>query len=476
MARRPASMRPTLAENVAALNSPAMIPTIQIPNLRKSQRTLRSPKEDFFTIQRPFDIQLTALHPVLAGETMTNMLLQSRVLTDPIVHRLSGWWCEYYLFYVKHTDLAAATDKAGEESATVRDDIIDMHLTGNALALADATRRDKYYKTTTMSAVDWGKLVTEAVTRWYFRDAAEGAAGYFNYGQRTATDLSGTGGTVYKCRAAALGWMDSFKIEDVNPTGNADAPGIDGFIDLEVPTAWQAHYDQYEYMRQNKMLVEDYTFEDYLATFGVKVPERVTETQRQPELLRYMRSWQYPSSTIDPTTSAAASAVSWAITERADKARAFSEPGFLALFTVIRPKIFFGNQKHHATIMLDDPYAWLPAVLRDHPFVSLIEYDHNEGPVSTVLNALDDYWVDRRDLFTHGGQFLNFAPSNSYAPVLDLPASAGDSDLNLWYASDANIMALFVDNANTNQKTYVRQDGICRFTIKSAPELTRDHT
>jgi hypothetical protein len=43
--------------------------------------------------------------PVLPGETMKNLLLQARVVSDPIKNPLIGWWCEFYFFYVKHRDL-----------------------------------------------------------------------------------------------------------------------------------------------------------------------------------------------------------------------------------------------------------------------------------------------------------------------------------------------------------------------------------
>jgi len=476
MARTPAANRLPLIDGAGFVTQPAVVPRMEIMNLKKSQRVHRRPYEDFFTVQRPWDIQPVALMPVLAGETLMDMQMQVRVLTDPIVHRLSGWWHELYVFYVKHTDLGDGPDSASD---TVRNAIKAMHLENSALGLADATRRDKYYDSTTMSSTNWAKLCTDSVVRWYFRDGDEGLAGYGSYGQRTASDLSGTGGTMYKARVRDPMWLESVKVEDVNPAGQGDLPGVEDFQDVFIPAAWSNHYAQWEHMRQMKLITEDVTFEDYLATWGVKAPEGEKKTEHRPELLRYLRSWQYPSNTIDGATGAAASAVSWAVSARADKARFFPEPGFLIVMQVIRPKVFFGNQINHATSMLDDAYGWLPAVLRDEPFTSLIEYDHDEGPLAGVFNSADDYWVDRRDLFVRGGQFLNFAPADAItiAPIVDLPKVAGaDNDINLWYASDTDAANLFVDSDNSDQKTYIRADGIVRFDIKGAVHVSRDHT
>jgi len=457
MARRPVAQTPltsSLAIGTQGLMQPGVVPRYEIPNLKPSNRIFRKPAEDMFLVQRPWDIQLAALHPVLPGETLMNFQVQARIVSDPIVHKLSGWWSEWYLFYVKHSDLE--TDWAAIQA---------MHLTNAALGLADATRRDAYYKSNTTSRVDWGKRVTEAVVKWYFRDGEEPLAGYGNYGRRQPANA----GDIFKARVRDPMWLESVKIEDVNPADNADLPGVEGFQDTLVPTAWSSYYDQWEYMRQLKLIPSDATFEDYLKTFGVKAPESQEETLNRPELLRYMRDWTYPTNTVEPTTGIPSSAVSWAVQGRADKPRFFNNPGFLALFHVVRPKVFFGNQSAHATSMLDDAYGWLPAVLHNNPFTSLIEYDNNEGPLDTAFNAADDYWVDRRDLFIRGSQMVNFAPADAItiAPIVDLPKVAGaDNDINLWYASDTDAQNLFVDADDSDGKTKIRVDGQARFNIK----------
>ena len=72
-------------------------------------RKLRSPIHRFHLRHYPFQLQPFMLAPVIPGETMKNLLLQARVVTDPIKNGLIGWWQEYYFFYVKHRDLAGFT-------------------------------------------------------------------------------------------------------------------------------------------------------------------------------------------------------------------------------------------------------------------------------------------------------------------------------------------------------------------------------
>ena len=76
---------------------------------RRTGRVTRGPRHSFNLRHRPFQIQPFLLAPVLPGETMKSLLLQSRAVTSPISNPLVGWWLEYYVFYVKHRDLDRAS-------------------------------------------------------------------------------------------------------------------------------------------------------------------------------------------------------------------------------------------------------------------------------------------------------------------------------------------------------------------------------
>ena len=98
--------------------------------------------------------------------------------------------------------------------------------------------------------------------------------------------------------------------------GPADVDLPVGVDDKVTASEIDATMRTWQFQRANGLTPMDY--EDWLATYGI-VPQ-AAENHR-PELLRYVREWQYPSNTVDPSTGVSSSAVSWAVAERADKDR-----------------------------------------------------------------------------------------------------------------------------------------------------------
>ena len=200
------------------------------------------------------------------------------------------------------------------------------------------------------------------------------------------------------------------------------------------------------------------SFEDYLRTFGVHMP--ADEGLHRPELIRYVKDWSYPSNTIDPSDGSPSSAVSWSVAERADKDRFFKESGFLFGVSVTRPKVYKKDIDEAGVHLLDDALAWLPAILRDDVATSLKQISSGTGPLATKY-AASDYWVDIRDLFIHGDQFINYATSETDKNLIDLLSA--DTNQSMKYATEASIQALFFDTVTPNY--YVHQDGIVSLNI-----------
>ena len=86
------------------------------------------------------------------------------------------------------------------------------------------------------------------------------------------------------------------------------------------------------------------TFEDYLKTFGVKAPPAIREEKHIPELIRYVREWNYPANTVGSDGSMNSQVV-WSIAERADKDRFFAEPGFVFGVTTTRAKVLANSPR-----------------------------------------------------------------------------------------------------------------------------------
>lgn len=397
----------------------ASLPIItQLPSVG---RVMRKPEHTFQLRTRPWQIQPFCIAPVLPGETLKQALLQVRCVTDPLKNPLLGWWCEHYLFYVKHRDLS---DRALFE---------DMVLVqGTDLSSLDSAAKVATYHG--IAGLDWVQLCLNRVTECYFR--GEGEA--INVAEIDSMPLAQVNKT---------GWFDSIVDETTLSEGTA-APGS------ETPEDEDLRRRQYEFMRA--MQLTDMSYEDFLRTYGVRLSR---EENHEPELIRYVKSWTYPTNTVDPSSGDPSSAASWAINERADKDRFFKEPGFIFGVQVVRPKIYFSKQNSAAVMMLNDAFSWLPAILRDDPATSLKEFAggvSGNGPLG--VNPTNGYWVDVRDLFLYGDQFVNFALTATDAGLVALPTAA----LGHRYASSTDADELFNSAAPLNQ---VRSDGIIHFHI-----------
>ena len=385
-------------------------------------RVQRNPKHSFNLRHLPFELQPFLIMPVIPGETLKNLSLQARCVTDPIKNGLIGWWSEYYLFYVKLRDLAdreVFTSMMLDPDENLEAFEVPAHVKYNHFG----------------GSINWAKHCLDRVTETYFRHEDDDAS----YVTASGLPIAAINSSSY-IQSALLG--DQYSLSDVDVDADAD----NNITASEVDTAMR----MYQFQRANNLT--EMTYEDWLATYGVRTPRAETNS---PELLRYMRDWQYPSNTIDPTTGAPSSAVSWATRERADKDRFFSEPGFIFGVTVARPKVYLRNLSGSAVDAMRNAMAWLPAIMRDDPWTSMSKQPQDQGPLQGVVTDAQGYWFDVKDILIYGDDFVNFARSDTATNMVTLPSA----DLvNKEFPTEADIRALFV--GTTADKQFVRQDGI----------------
>lgn len=388
-------------------------------------RKARKPTHTFQVRHMPWQIQPFMIAPVLPGETLKNILLQSRAVTKPIKNGLVGWWIEHHFFYIKHRDL----DNRDVFTAMMLDP------NANTASLNSAANVKTYHFA---NSIDWVKLCLNRVRDTYFRDEDEIG---------TAFDIDGM-------PAAMIGnntWADSLVPEDhfgaaedldvdTNADGTVTASEIDNTMRM------------WEFLRANKLT--DASYEDYLATFGIRSPP--AENHR-PELIRSCRNWSYPVNHVEPTTGVPASAVSWAVAERADKDRFFAEPGFIFGITIARPKVYYSKQSGSISSVMNDAISWLPAILSNDPYTSVKPFAAGADPLPA---ATDGYWIDIKDYLLYGEQFINFALSDAAANLVALPANA---IANKRYASKTDVEGLFT--GATDALRVVEQDGIVNLDI-----------
>lgn len=393
----------------------------------KLGRKHRKPQHTFQLRHMPWQIQPFMIAPVLPGETLKNILLQSRCVTKPIKNGLVGWWMEHHFFYIKHRDL----DDRELFTGMMLDPDADTS------SLNSAANVKTYHFGT---SIDWVKLCLNRVRDTYFRDEEE----------------IGTTFEIDGLPVAQIGnqtWADSLVPEDhfgASTDLDVDTNADDTITASEIDNTMR----MWEFLRANKLT--DASYEDYLATFGIRSPP--AENHR-PELIRSSRNWSYPVNHVEPTTGVPASAVSWAVAERADKDRFFSEPGFIFGVTIARPKVYYSKQSGSISSVMNDAISWLPAILSDDPYTSVKPFAAGANPLPA---ATDGYWIDVKDYLLYGEQFINFSLADTAANLVALPANAIG---NKRYPAAGDVNGLFT--GATDAARVVEQDGIVSLDILS---------
>lgn len=409
---------------------------VRVSKLPQAGRKIRRPTHPWNTVQYPFAITPFMIAPVLPGETLRNAVVQSRAVSAPIKNDMQGWWLEHYLFYVKVRDLDD------------RDDLTQMfvnpELELRGTALGDNTANPLYYHNG-RGRVNWVQRCLKRVVEEYFRDEGE------------AWDIATYKGLpLAKTNTSSV--FDSLMSEaDYAVPGDIDLD-LDGDGETTAREAEEA-MRQWELLRA--MNLTEATYEDFIRGAGVQGDVGGEVDPHRPELIRYEKSWAYPSNTVE--VAGVRTVCSWSQNFRADKDRFFKEPGFVFGVSVWRPKFYLANQTAAGVGLLDHVHTWLPSVLSNDPASSMVHVPDGTGPLGTDASG---YFVDIRDLYLHGDQFVNHAnPINSAA----IPSA---TNFDKEYVSAADIEGLFP--GATDPLRQLRQDGICTMMIASAN--TKDYT
>lgn len=436
-----------MATILRGLNSPAL-QIIQEAN--KVARKLRYPIHNHALEYKPLQIRPFLIAPVLPGETMANLNMQARVVTDPLEPKFGNilpWWSEHYFYYVKARQLVKSEFEA-------------MMLQGTSMGLNDAQNAVTYH---TGGTIDWvDRCLKFIVENGGFRNEGEA------WNAALIDGVPAAAGIRHRSN-----WLDSLTPStELDPSDESETPDNS---ELQHPHAlghvMPELFEQYERMRSMQLI--DMTFEDWLQTYGVSLPDAAL--LEKPELLRMVSEWSYPTNTVDPSTGAPTGAAVFSHNIRADKDRFFNEPGFIVGVTVLRPKVFMANQKGSAIQLMDSAYSWMPRMLADQPHISVRGFIGGNGdgedpePTGPLRDQTLGYWVDMRDLFTYGDQFISLAGDYGYVPAL--PTASGEKR----YLTESMVDALFADKSPATA-VLARQDGVTRLSIKGHPTTGTDMT
>lgn len=420
-----------------------------IANQPRVGRRWRRPQHTWNTRYLPWQLQPVFTAPVLPGETLKNAMFQARIVSDPVKNRLAGWWHEFYLYYVPLLAMSDADSYREAIQAMVLDPQFNAQTAGltSNTAHADTGFNGR-------NQINWTRRALDAIVAADFRNENELDASY---------EINGLPAVSINSR----NWTDSILAASEMEEHDVDVDdGADGVLQAsEIETAMA----QYEILKMHGLV--DMSYEDYLKTFGVR--GRAVQEHKGPkvELLRYVRDFSYPANSVDAQGNVS-SALSWSMADRADKDRFFSHPGVLVGVVCARPKVYMSNLSGQAVHSLMAIADWLPAVLRDDPLSSLKEFAHGSGPLNVGVDDGDSgnqgYWVDLRDLWLYGDQFVN----SGSAPMVALPSDV----LQRRFATLADAYSLFTttDPGTAKDKAnHIEEDGIVNFGILGAET---DHT
>lgn len=409
------------------------------PAIDGRSRSSRRPQHTFNVVTKPYQIQPVAIAPVLPGDTLQYAILQSQVWSDPLANGMKnvGWWCEYFMFYVKHRDLAGY-----DTDTNIGFDIVQMFTTNESMAgyqTAAGTAWSYCYP----GAIDYVKECVKRIVDEYFRDA----------GEKWDDQLTDS---VPKAKIYGRGKKDGFE-SLTTAAAYADRR-------TAVPTYMADMSDaEAEYLAIRDAGLTDMDYQDWMRTYGATSvrEDEASPTLHRPEDLAHVREFTYPTNTVEPTTGVPATAVGWRVASRANKRAFFPEPGWIVVLNCVRPKVYLGKQQGALAGMMQSRTDWLPAVLEEHVDIGHKSFALATGPLKATFSAAG-YYLDIKDLLLNGDQFNNYATpasGNTGVPFAALPTSAGLRR----YMADADIMALFSDTVNGR----FRQDGVIDFAIKS---------
>lgn len=402
----------------------------------KTDRVGRYPKHTFEVDSRPYVITPFMIAPVLPGETMDNLFMESRVVSDPVKNKLIGWKQEYYYFYVKVTDLL---------TTAIRDMFIDPANVDLAATLGIGANSQPFY--TAKGGINYAERCYDAIVKEYFRDEGELASDY-----NTPDGLA-----IAQIRDTF--WMDSLTDKDKMPEGAAISSATDmGDLDRLL--------DAFEQLRA--LGLANMTYEDFLRSYGISIPNK---DEDKPELLSRFSDFQYPSNTVDPATGVPTSALSWVFKNGDKKNKFFKEPGFLVGLSVTRPKVYYSGLAGNLAAHMSRAWDWMPNYLRDMPETSLKNFAGDTGPLGDRTTAPDGYWIDMNDLLMYGDQWQNHTPFN-VVPATDgvrhaVALPTGDT-FNSKYMTSAMLDEFF-----SGTPKLIRQDGYVSLSIKG---MQRDTT
>ena len=371
----------------------------------------------------PYGLYPVMIHPVLPGETLESATIKIQMRSRPIKNPLAGCWLEFWLAYVKFTDLDR---ELGEMF------ISDTYSSSGHTASSDNART--FTKT---GQIDWvGKCLNRIHDAYFVNDS------------ETPRTIDG----VPQVKLNQTSWMQNMMFKPADET-------------LVTADTFDTHQQLSAWMMLQQMQMDEITYEEYLRQYGV---QSIRTNVGDPEILRYARSWTLPRNEINPEDGSPASAWLWRDDITLDKPKRFDEPGFVIALACARPKMFNAGHEWSMVGNLWGFSDWFPAYNLTDPTMGIKEMANNDPVFSAAANGdgTKALLFDQRDMLSHGEQFLNgnhpWALPLSTAMSVDTGAAL--EDIRHEYCTLENVKDIFTAEA-TVADYCIAYDGLASLRI-----------
>lgn len=385
-----------------------MLKVVQKQSVNQIPREPRTPTIDYGCTYGIGTVNMNWIHPVLPGETLVSAMDTQSLEIVNLEHR-SGWWQYSFLFYVP----VRAYRNFSTEYETLFTDPTDEYSPGTAYAHRTGTFPD---------SGDWLVETAEAVMDSHFRLENERGTSLTN--------------PEFNMRLAHKNILDSCI--------GGELPDQDFDVDLDADSTLMASELEQAMIRWEQMSsigLVDIDFEDYLEANGIK--QRAEEVP-EAELIAYSRQWRMPTRIVDPSTGTPVFYILFDAKTNTKKRRFFKEPGFLAKFTCLMPKVYYSNMYPAANsiVKMNDfipPHTW------SRGLANYKTHAEQNGPIDFGV-ASGTYGYDLRDMYTHGDQFL----LGGIHANADVPLHTVSLDSTLGYLNSTSRAELFTSDTIVN--------------------------
>lgn len=208
----------------------------------------------------------------------------------------------------------------------------------------------------------------------------------------------------------------------------------------------------------------DMDYEDWTRAMGGKVQARDDEREDQhlPEELMGIREYTHMNNVVEPSTGVPAVAGGFRWKKGSRKMFRFNELGWLLGVVCFRPKMLLLNQQGLYAGMMQSRDNWFPPNMDPRSWQPHLLIDDATGPLKAVMDTGNvDYYVNLRDLFKYGEQFVNYAPAQASSPFATVPNASGGR----FYPTSTDVMSVFTDTTNGR----IRASGVLSCGIKTHP-------